>query len=50
MKERNIVIGATILLASAVLVATWNTDLIYIVAGILFFIVCIAYAEWCERL
>jgi hypothetical protein len=50
MKERNIVIGVTLLLAAAVILATWTTDLIYIGAGILFFIVCIAYAEWCERL
>ena len=37
-------------LAAAVVIATGNTDLIYIGAALLFFGICIAYAVWCERL
>ena len=32
------------------IIATGNTDLIYVGATLLFFGVCIAYAAWCERL
>jgi hypothetical protein len=50
MKERTIVKGVVGLLIAAAVLLTRNTDVIYVGAGALFFIVCIAYAEWCERL
>jgi hypothetical protein len=50
MKERTLVKSAVGLLAVVVVMATGNTDIIYVAVGVLFFIVCIAYAEWCERL
>ena len=50
MKERTIIKCVVAALAAAVVVATGNTDLIYVGASVLFFIICIAYAEWCERL
>ena len=50
MKERKIVGGAVALLLAAVLLATRNTDVIYVAATALSFAVCIAYAEGCERL
>ena len=50
MKERTIVTGVVALLATAMLLATRNTDVIYVIVSVLFFIICIAYAEWCERL
>jgi uncharacterized membrane protein YccC len=51
MKERTIVgciVGALVLLG--VTVVTKSTDVIFVVASIAFFILCIAYAAWCERL
>ena len=50
MKERTIVTGVVALLAFAALLAAGNTDVIYVAVGITFFGICIAYAEWCERL
>jgi hypothetical protein len=50
MKERTIVTGMVALLAAAVVLATGNTDVIYVAVTIAFFCICIAYAEWCERL
>jgi hypothetical protein len=50
MKERTIVSAVVALLAVAAVLFTGNTDAIYIGAGVLFFGICIAYAEWCERL
>jgi hypothetical protein len=50
MKERTLVTGAVALLVAAVGLATRTTDVIYIAASIAFFGICIAYAEWCERL
>ncbi len=50
MKERMIV-GIVVALLAAVLVSVIaGTDGIYVVASLLFFGLCIAYAEWCERL
>jgi hypothetical protein len=50
MKERNIVKCIVGLLAGIGIVATGNTDLIYVGVSLLFFGICIAYAAWCERL
>jgi len=50
MKERTIVQCIVGFLAAVLILATGNTDLIYVGASLLFFGICIAYAEWCERL
>ena len=50
MKERTIIKGVVALLASIAILFTGNTDLIYLMAAVLLFSLCIAYAEWCERL
>jgi len=50
MKERTVVAGVVALLVTAVGLATRTTDVIYVAVGVLFFAICIAYAEWCERL
>jgi hypothetical protein len=50
MKERTAIKSIVALLATAAILAAGNTDLIYLVAAVLFFAVCIAYAAWCERL
>jgi hypothetical protein len=50
MKERIIVKCVVGLLAGAIILATRNTDVIYVGVTLLFFIICIAYAEGCERL
>jgi hypothetical protein len=50
MKEKTIVQSIVGLLVAAGILFTGNTDLIYPVVALLFFVVCIAYAEWCERL
>ena len=50
MKEKTIVTSVVALLAIAVVLAMGNTDAIYIAVSVLFFVICIAYAEWCERL
>jgi hypothetical protein len=50
MQERTVVKSLVGLLAIAVVVATASTDLIYIAVGVVFFVGCIAYAEWCEKL
>ncbi len=50
MKERTIVTSLVGLLAVGAVLATRNTDVIYVGATVLFFVICVAYAEWCERL
>jgi preprotein translocase subunit SecF len=50
MKERIVVTIAVSLLAAVAAAVVGGTDGIYIIASILFFGVCAAYAEWCERL
>jgi hypothetical protein len=50
MNERTVVKCVVAALASVVILASGNTDLIYILAGALFFALCMAYAAWCERL
>ncbi len=50
MKERTIVTGVVSLLFAVAILFTGNTDVIFVGASVLFFIICIAYAEWCERL
>ena len=37
-------------LVARIVLATGNTDVIYVPVTVLFFILCIAYAEGCERL
>ncbi len=50
MNERKIVGCAVALLAAAILVATRNTDVIYVAVTMFSFAVCIAYVEGCGRL
>jgi hypothetical protein len=50
MKERMIVTGMAAVLVAAVVVATRNTDVIYVAVTVFAFALCIAYAEGCERL
>jgi hypothetical protein len=49
-KERIIITGIVSALVFAGLLATGATDAIYFVAAIGFFILCIAYAAWCEKI
>ncbi len=50
MKERKIVTIIVVLLAAVLAAVLGGTDGIYVVAALLFFGLCAAYAEWCERL
>ena len=50
MKEKTIVASVVGLLIVAGALLSKNTDVIYVGASVLFFGICIAYAEWCERL
>jgi hypothetical protein len=50
MKERVIVKIIVALLAAVLAVVFLGTDAAYAVAALLFFGLCIGYAEWCERL
>ena len=50
MKERTIIKCVVGVVVAAAVVATRNTDLIFVGASVLFFVVCAAYAEGCERL
>ena len=50
MKERTIITIVIGVLASALVAALGGTDGLYVVLSLLFFGICIAYAEWCERL
>ncbi len=50
MKERTIVKSVVGLLIVTAVLFTGNTDITYVAVGALFFGICIAYAEWCERL
>jgi hypothetical protein len=50
MKERTIIKCVVGLLVAVLVLAAGNTDLIYIGAALLFFTICIGFAEWCERL
>ena len=45
MKERTIVKSIAALLAIAAVLATGNTDVIFVATSIAFFGICIAYAE-----
>ncbi len=50
MQERTIVKSVVGVLIAAAVLFTGNTDIIYVAVGVLFFVISIAYAEWCERL
>ena len=50
MKERAFVTGLVAFLILGSLLATGAMDGVYIAASIGFFLLCIAYAEGCERL
>jgi succinate-acetate transporter protein len=50
MKERTFVGGLVTFLVIGSLLATGKTDVIFVAATLLFFLLCIAYAEGCERL
>jgi len=50
MRERTIVATVVTLLAAVLILATGNTDVIFVVVSIAFFGICIAYAEGCEKL
>jgi hypothetical protein len=50
MNEKTIVKIIVGLLAAVLAVAFVGTDALYPIVAMLFFGLCIAYAEWCERL
>lgn len=50
MNEKAIIKIIAGLLASILAIAIAGTDALYPVIAIAFFGLCIAYAEWCERL
>ena len=50
MKERTIIGIIVALLAAMLAVVFAGTDALFTLASILFFGICIGYAEWCERL
>jgi uncharacterized membrane protein YccC len=50
MNERTLVTGIVSVLAAAIIAGIGNTDVIFVIVSILFFGLCIAYAEGCERL
>ena len=50
MKEKIVVTIAVSVLAAVLAAVLGGTDGIYIIASLLFFGLCVAYAEWCERL
>jgi hypothetical protein len=49
-KEKAFVTGFVGFLIIGSLIATRSTDGIYVACAVGFFLICIAYAEWCERL
>ena len=48
MKEKTIVAGVVVVLASALVLAAGTPDVVYVAVSIAFFGLCIAYAEGCE--
>jgi len=50
MKERKIVGGAVAFTGCRIVFVTRNTDVIYVAVTVFSFVVCIAYAEGCDRL
>ena len=50
MKEKPIIKVIVGLLAAVLATAVGGTDALYPILALLFFGLCIAYAEWCERL
>jgi hypothetical protein len=50
MNEKTVIKVIAGLLAAVLAVALGGTDALYPVVSIAFFGLCIAYAEWCERL
>ena len=49
-KERGFVTGLVSFLIMGSLLATGATDGIYLAVSIAFFLLCIAYAVWCEKI
>jgi hypothetical protein len=50
MKGKVFLTGLVAFLVLGSLVATRSTDGYFVAATIAFFLLCAAYAEWCERL
>ena len=50
MKERTIITSIVALLVAVGVFAMGNMDIIYVAASIAFFVLCIVYAEGCEKL
>lgn len=50
MKNKALILAIAILAIGAAALARINTDALYVDVTVLFFVVCIAYATWCERL
>jgi hypothetical protein len=49
-KERTFLTGLVAFLVIGSLLDTGTTDGVFVAATVGFFLLCIAYAEWCERL
>ena len=49
-KERSFVTGLVAFLVIGSLIATGATDGVFAAATIGFFLLCIAYAAWCEKI
>ena len=49
-KERKFLTGLVIFLVIGTLLDAGTTDGVFVAATVGFFLLCIAYAEWCERL
>jgi hypothetical protein len=50
MKTRLLTAAIVLLVIAAVILATLSRDALYVDAAVFFFAICIAYANWCERL
>jgi hypothetical protein len=50
MKSKAFLTGLISFLLIGSLIATCSTDGYYIAAAIAFFLLCVVYAEWCEKL
>ena len=50
MKTKPVIAGAALLVIVAAVLGAINRDILYLDFTVLFFVICITYANWCGRL
>jgi hypothetical protein len=50
MKTKPLIAGGALLVIVAAVLGAISRDILYLDLSVLFFVICIAYANWCDRL